>query len=148
MTIRNPDPRVEIIEGRRTLVVERRPPLPSSLALLLEGGREPNGRTWHPIRLAVRQPLRLAGARASCLGQDHQLSLWLEGFHTGSDGAVRYLSLAACVDCGSVCVRDRSPDSLANLPFGAGRQPRRKDHVIAWYSGARPNQRTYGRNLS
>lgn len=140
------DPHVEVIEGRRTLVIERRPPLPPTLALLIEGGRDAHGRTWSPLRVAHSQPLRIYGARQSCLGQDHRLAAWVEGFHTGSDGVARHLALLACQDCGSVCVRDRSLDTLPFLPMG--RQARRKDHVLAWYSGSRPNQRTYGRNLS
>lgn len=144
---RVPDPSVQIIEGRKTLVVERRPPLPSSLQLLLEGGRDAAGRIWSPIRLIASRRLVLAGARYACLGQDHRLTPWLEGFHTGSDRVARFLSLAACSDCGAVCVRDRSFDSLDRLPTG-GQKPRRKDHVMAWYSGARPANRTYGRNIS
>lgn len=147
MAPRLPDPRVEVIEGRRTLVVHRRPPLPASLSLLVEGGRDTSGHAWQPIDLVLRQPLRLSGARSHCLGQDHRLQLWLEGFHTGSDGVRRYLSLAACRDCGAICVRDRSHDLIPRLPTG-GRRPLRKDHVIAWYSGARPLNRTYGRNLA
>ena len=140
-------PRVEVIEGRRTLVTERRPPLPPTLALLLEGGRDPAGRIWNVLRLTARAPLRLTGARASCLGQDHRTAPWLEGWHTGSDLVIRFLHLAACLDCGSVCVRDRSIDSLAQLPTGR-QAPRRRDHVLAWYSGARPLNRTFGGTVS
>ena len=140
-------PRVEVIEGRRTLVTERRPPIPATLDMLLEGGRDASGRAWAPLRVTARAPLRLLGARADCLGQDHRTAPWLEGWHTGSDLVIRFLHLAACLDCGSVCVRDRSVDSLAQLPTGR-QAPRRRDHVIGWYSGARPLHRTYGRNLS
>ena len=136
-----PDPRVVTIEGRRTLVIERTPPLPTTLKLLLEGGRDARG-LWPPIRLVVRRPLRLTGTRPDCGQQDHRLADWLEGFHTGSDGIARYLRILACQDCGAVCVRDASVDHLPGLPTG-GRPLRRKDHVIAWYSGARRSQRTY-----
>jgi hypothetical protein len=137
-----PDPRVVTIEGRRTLVVERHPPLPPSLELLLEGGADQTGRVWRPLRLVVRRPLRLLGTRAGCSQQDHRLADWLEGFHSGSDAVVRYLRLLVCQDCGAVCVRDRSFDTLTHLPTG-GQNARRKDHVIAWYSGARRHQRLY-----
>lgn len=142
MTLRLPDQRVMTIEGRKTLVIERTPALPASLKLLFEGGRDRSGRSWTPIRLIVRRPLRIGGTRAACGEQDHRLADWLEGFHTGSDGIARHLRLLACQDCGAVCVRDRSVDHLDNLPTG-GQRRRRKDHVIAWYSGARPKQRTY-----
>lgn len=140
--LRAPDPRVMTIEGRRTLVVERKPPLPVSLKLLLEGGRDDAGRSWTAIRLTIRRPLRIGGARAACGQQEHRLADWLEGFHTGSDGIARYLRLLACTDCAAVCVRDRSIDFLDQLPVGRHAR-RRKDHVIAWYSGARPRQRIY-----
>lgn len=137
-----PDPRVVTIEGRRTLVIERRPPLPSTLKVLLEGGRDGSGRSWLPVRIVVRRPIRLGGARTACGQQDHRLADWLEGFHTGSDGIARYLRILVCQDCGAVCIRDASFDQLDHLP--TGRQPlRRKDHVIAWYSGARPGNRVY-----
>lgn len=137
-----PDQRVVTIEGRRTLVIERHPPLPSTLKVLLEGGRDAAGRHWMPVRIVVQRPIRLGGTRAACGQQDHRLADWLEGFHSGSDGIARYLRILVCQDCGAVCIRDSSFDQLANLP--TGRQPlRRKDHVIAWYSGARQNQRTY-----
>lgn len=142
--------RVETIEGRRTLVVERTPPLPAALATLLEGGRDHAGRYWSRLAVTRREPLRLGGARAACLADDHRLRLWLEGLFAGSDGLTRSLRLNACADCGAVCVRDVSSDSLAAYdPAGHGevrpaRRPlRRKDHVIGWYSGARPGQRVY-----
>lgn len=141
------DPRVEVIEGRRTLVIERTPPVPSDLRLMLEGGRDAAGRTWVPIRVLHSQKLVIGGARGSCLGQDHRLSGWLIGAHLGSDGITRRLALYACADCGAVCVRDQSLDTLDRLPTGPI-PLRRKDHVLAWYSGARPSNRTYGRNLA
>lgn len=137
-----PEARVMTIEGVRVRVIERNPPIPPSLALLLNGGRGPDGRLWQPVRVAMRWPLVLGGARAECVQQDHRLRPWVEGFHSGSDGLARYLSLQACADCGAVCVRDRSVDTLDGL--SAGRRPlRRRDEVIGWYSGARRNQRVY-----
>ncbi|HEX5013015.1 MAG TPA: hypothetical protein VFV72_02565 [Candidatus Limnocylindrales bacterium] len=137
-----PEPRVAVIEGERVAIFERQPPLPPTLVTMLEGGRDASGRPWAPLRVTVRYPLRLGGARPECARQDHRLSLWLEGFHSGSDGLTRYLHLQACADCGSVCVRDASYDTLENLP--TGRLPlRRRDKVIGWYTGARPRQRVY-----
>ncbi len=142
--------RVETIEGRRVLVVDRTPPLPPTLALLLNGGRDATGRVWAALRILKRRPLQLAGARSACLAEDHRLAAWLDGFHAGPDGVARSLHLDACQDCGSVCVRDASFDTLSALdPEGRGeavsvrRPPRRKDHVIGWYSGARPANREY-----
>ncbi len=137
-----PAGRVMVIEGRRTLVVERARPIPPKLEQLLEGGRDATGRLWTALRVTVRQPLAIGGWRAACSDQDHRLGLWLEGFHTGSDAIVRYLRLFACSDCAAVCVRDASLDSLPNLPAGR-QQLRRRDAVIGWYSGARRSQRQY-----
>lgn len=134
--------RVTTIDGRRVLIVERTPPLPPQLALLLEGGRDASGRVWTPLRVLRRHPLHLGGASAACLDESHRLVPWLDGFHVGSDDRPRSLHLDACADCGSVCVRDASFDVLDRLPTG-GRPPRRKDHVIGWYSGARPGSREY-----
>jgi hypothetical protein len=128
-------PRVTVIEGRRTLVVERTPPLPPELSLLLNGGRDAGGRFWPSLRVASREPLVLGGARTECAAQDHRLTVWLHGFYTGSDGISRTLRLLACRDCGSVCVRDVSFDTLAHLPPGRS-GPRRRHHVLAWYSGS------------
>lgn len=141
--------RRELVGGRVVLVVERKPPIPPSLELLLSGGRDDSGRRWLPLRVAVRRPLRLGGAAASCLAsssgdpaRDHRLGLWLEGPYVCADGIVRVLSLHACTDCGAVCVRDRSFDELPGLSAGR-RPPRRRDEVIGWYSGARPRDRVY-----
>ena len=130
------------IEGQRVRVIERTPPIPATLATLLEGGRDGQGRYWAPLRVVSQLPLRLGGSRPECLREDHRLGSWVEGFHTGSDGETRYLALQACRDCGAVCVRDRSFVSLDRLP--TGRLPmRRRDHILGWYTGARPSQRTY-----
>src|SRR3990170_437320 len=149
------DLRVTIIEGRRVLVVERRPPLPPTLNLLLEGGRDTRGRLWYPLRTIARVPLHLSGTRNACLSeQDHRLNDWLDGFYTGpamlaEEGeepletlVVRPLHLLACSDCGSVQVRDVSMDPLPRLAHG--RLPlRRRNLVLGWYSGARRRQRVY-----
>lgn len=137
-----PEPRVETIEGRRTLIVERRPPLPASLQLLLDGGRDNLGRLWGALRVTTRLSLATGGTARSCLDQDHRLQRWIEGFHAGSDGTTRLLRLLCCRDCAAVCVRDISIDEEPGLPAGR-RQLRRRDHVMGWYSGARRNQRVY-----
>jgi hypothetical protein len=120
------------IDGRRALVVDRRPPLPPTLDVLL--GR---------LVLATRYPVKVAGARAVCESeQDHRLELFAEGRHIGHDGIARDLRISMCIDCESVCVRDVSRDTIARLP--TGRHPlRRRNHVLGWYTGARRNQRQY-----
>lgn len=131
-----------VIDGQRVLVENRPKVIPPTLQLLLEGGRAPDGRLWSPMRVSARNPFRLAGPRAECLMNDHRIAPWLEGFATGSDGVARFLVLFVCGDCGAMCVRDRSFDTLAGLR--AGRAPlRRRDHVIGWYAGARPRNRVY-----
>ncbi len=60
----------------------------------------------------------------------------------GSDGVTRQLRLMACQDCGAVQVRDVSVDTLPGLSSGR-HAPRRRDHIIGWYAGARPRQRQY-----
>ena len=129
--------RFETIDGRTVAVFERRRPIPDRLELLLEGGEG-----WRPLRVIHRLPLRLGGAALSCATDDHSMSPWVEGFHTGSDSIVRHLRLLACVDCGAVCVRDISFDELRGARPSRLR-PRRRDNVIGWYTGARPRQRIY-----
>jgi hypothetical protein len=130
------------IEGQRVRVIERTPPIPASLDLMLDGGRDGSGRYWASLRIVSRLPLRLAGPRPECLREDHRLGAWVEGFHTGSDGETRFLALQACRDCGAVCVRDRSFDTIDHLP--TGRLPlHRRDHIVGWYTGARPRSRIY-----
>jgi hypothetical protein len=144
------EPRVAVIDGVRAMVIDRTPPIAPTLELMLGGGRDVRGRLWQPLRVAVRNPVRISGtAAAGCMASshgsvndDHRLANWLGGFADCSDGVVRYLVLQACQDCGAVCVRDRSFDSLDRLP--TGRRPlRRRDHVIGWYTGARPSNRIY-----
>jgi hypothetical protein len=144
------EPRFAVIDGVRAMVVERTPPIAPTLDLMLNGGRDTRGRLWSPLRVITRTPLRISGSpTASCMSSshgsvndNHRLSVWLGGFASCSDGVTRYLVLQACADCGAVCVRDRSFSVLDGLP--TGRRPlRRLDHVIGWYSGARPNSRVY-----
>jgi hypothetical protein len=132
-----------VIEGQRVLAIERRPPLPPSLSLLLDGGRDAKGRVWQALRVLRTRPLpRLGGATSGCMAEDHRLVPWVDGLHVGSDGVTRSLHLNVCRDCGTVQVRDASVDMLDRLPTG-GRPLLRKDHLICWYSGSRPRQRQY-----
>lgn len=127
---RTVEPRVTTIEGRRVLVVDRTPPLPSRLDWLLRAMRV----TW-------QTEVRTHGARAACVSeQDHRLTRFVEGRHVGTDGVVRDLRLLMCVDCESVCVRDITTDLL---PTARRRPARRRDGVLGWYSGARRSQREY-----
>lgn len=142
--------RYAVIDGIRAMVVERTPPIAPTLELMLNGGRDARRRLWAPIRVVERKTLRISGGpSASCVtashgsvNVNHRLSNWIAGFVDCSDGVTRYVVLQACVDCGAVCVRDRSFDSLDGLPHG--RRPlRRRDHVIGWYTGARRDGRVY-----
>lgn len=121
-------PRVAVIEGRRTLITERRPPLPARLGDLL-------------ARLRV-YPIRVAGWRSTCSDQDHRLVPLADGSYLCLDGQRRDLRVLICADCEAACVRDVTVDLMPGLATGR-LAPRRRDHVIGWYSGARPNQRTY-----
>jgi hypothetical protein len=127
---RAPAPRVEVIEGRRTLVVERRPPLPPVLRQLLSA---PGMRVY---------PIRIQGWRGECSQQEHRLKLVAEGSYRCLDGITRDLRVYTCADCEASCVRDVSVDVLdARGPQFL--RPRRINHVLGWYSGARRNQRVY-----
>lgn len=137
-----PESRLTTIEGRPVRVIERTPPIPPTLDLLLNGGRDAAGRPWSAMRVAARRALHLAGSSAACALDDHRLTTWLDGFFTGSDGIARTLRLLVCDDCGAVCVRDVSFDRMPGLELGR-LAPRRRDHVIGWYTGARPRQRVY-----
>jgi hypothetical protein len=124
------EPRVMVIEGRRVLVTDRTPPIPGTLDRLLA-----------EMVVTLAADVRPMGARAVCLAEVHRLQVFREGRHVGRDGVVRDLRLLMCADCESVCVRDISRDRLAGLSIS--RLPRRRDHVIGWYTGARPSQRVY-----
>lgn len=136
------DRRVTVIDGERVAVFDRPKPVPATLALMLNGGRDDAGRVWQPLRQVVTYPLRIGGAIGECAQQLHRLSPWIEGFHSGSDGVARYLRLEACRDCGAVAIRDASFDTLDGAPVGR-LAPRRRDALIGWYTGARPRQRVY-----
>jgi len=126
------EPRVQVIEGHRVLVIDRTPPIPQHLDRLLA-----------TMRLTYRNLVAPRGTRPTCQSErDHRLVLFAEGRHVGRDGVVRDLRLTICQDCASVCVRDITIDTLDRLPTG-GRKPRRRDLVLGWYSGARRNNRTY-----
>jgi hypothetical protein len=127
------EPRLETIEGQKTLVVERTPPLQPKLIGLL-------GALFH-VRIA--KDIRPAGARASCeADREHRFETLREGRHVGLDGIVRDLRIQMCLDCGAACVRDISYDSLPGLPTG-GQHLRRRDLVLGWYTGARRSGREY-----
>lgn len=120
--------RVTVIEGRRTLVVERRPPLPRRLGDLL-------------ARLRV-YPVRISGWRSTCSDQDHRLVPLADGSFLCFDGIRRDLRVLICADCEAAQVRDVSVDRLPGLPTGR-LAARRRDVIIGWYSGARRGQRIY-----
>lgn len=130
--MQQPEPRVTVIEGRRTLVVERRPPLPPSLDALRRA-----------MTIRWETTITRRGARIACVSeQDHRLFRFIEGRHVGLDGVIRDLRLFMCADCEAVQVRDVTTDRLSRLP--TGRLPlRRRDHVLGWYTGARPRGREY-----
>lgn len=126
------EPRVTMIEGRKVLIVDRRPPIQSTLEALRRA-----------MRVAWETRLTRTGTAKACsTEQDHRLIRFMEGRHVGLDGVIRDLRLFMCVDCEAVQVRDVSRDSLQSLPTG-GQALRRRDHVIGWYTGSRPRQREY-----
>lgn len=125
-------PDLQTIEGQKTLVVERRPPLQPKLDGLL-------GALTH---VTARVDITPGGTSVACELRDHRFRLFREGRHVGLDGVVRDLRLQMCADCGAVCVRDISFDRLPGLPTGRG-GPRRRDDVLGWYSGKRRAAREY-----
>ena len=133
---RNSEPRVTTIEGRRVLVVQRRPPLPANLQSLLSA----------MSGLSLRQ-LRIFGTRSACEREDdHRLTPFATGRYRAMDGVTRDLRLSMCVDCEAVQVRDVTnetivDDSLPRIRKLVARG--RKDSILGWYSGARRNGRVY-----
>ncbi len=130
-------PRVETIEGQRTLVEERTPPLPPRLDALLAS----------MFALTVRRDLTLTGTRQSCeVLREHPFVVIREGRALCTDRVLRDLRVEMCPHCGAVCVRDISYDrfegSLAGLSHGR-RGPARRNAILGWYSGARRNSREY-----
>lgn len=129
----------QTIEGVRTRVVDRKPPLPQKLdALLAEMAH---------FRLHVKVDIKPSGAAAQCERLNvHRFTTIREGRHFGTDRVLRDLRVEMCRDCGAVCVRDISYDRLLlrgeAVPVGR-RGPVRRNHIIGWYSGARRNSREY-----
>lgn len=131
-----PTRHLEMIEGKKTLVVDRRPPLQPSLDRLLNA----------MYRVTVREDIRPAGARIACEAErTHRFGVLREGTHVGLDGLVRDLRVEMCRDCGAACVRDISlQTSIDGERVPRGRlAPKRGDTVLGWYSGARRMQREY-----
>jgi hypothetical protein len=122
---------IETIEGQRTLVVPNAPPLPQKLQVLL-------------TTMKVHKMNRIvpSGASSLCKARSHPFVKFVQGSHRGLDGVQRDLLLEMCPHCGAVCVRDISFDGMPELPTG-GHAPKRRDHIIGWYSGSRPNGREY-----
>lgn len=126
-------PTRQMIEGRSTLVVNRRPPLQPSLDRLLSA----------IYMVTAREDIRPSGAAVQCEQlREHRFGLLRAGTHVGLDGLVRDLRVLMCRDCGACQVRDVSVDRLEGLPTGR-QKPNRRDLVLGWYSGARRNQRQY-----
>lgn len=130
------EPSVELIEGRKTLVVKRRPPLQQRLHQLLDA----------LFAVTYRADVRPTGASTQCdVLREHRWRLLAKGRHLGLDGVVRDLQIRMCQDCGGCEVRDRSIDALPDGTAQTPRQmrPQRRDWVIGWYSGGRPRNREY-----
>lgn len=129
------EPKIEVIEGRRTTIVERKPPLPQKLDSLIGG----------LTHVKYRADVTPQGARYSCELREHRFLRLREGRYIGPDAIVRDLRIEMCADCGAVCVRDISFDTAfggESVPIGR-RGPNRKDHILGWYSGARRNGREH-----
>lgn len=137
MTVGTPTTRTEQIEGRKVLVIDRRPPLQPSLDGLLAA----------LYMVTAREDIRPAGARIECEAQrEHRMGVLREGRHVGLDAVVRDLRVEMCRDCGACCVRDISfQTSIDGERVPRGRlKPRRGDTVLGWYTGSRRRQREYG----
>lgn len=118
---------VTIADGVRAIRVEAPSPLPASLDLLLSR-----------LLVTTKQPYFAArGTRQACTDEQHEYVPWLAGIYVGLD-----LRLSRCLWCGVVEVRDTSLDLLPGLAPGRG-GPRRRDAIVGWYSGNRPDGRTY-----
>ena len=62
------EPRFAMISGVRAMIVERTPPIAPTLELMLNGGRDASQRLWKPMRVAIRNPLRIASSpTAACV---------------------------------------------------------------------------------
>jgi hypothetical protein len=134
---------VEQIEGVQTRVEKRVPPIPQKLDRLFA----------EMFSLTVSRDIKLAGARSQCdTLREHRLETIRKGRHFGTDRVLRDLQVDMCADCGAVCVRDISYDTLTLQSLRTGRMydvptarrgPVRRNHIIGWYSGARRNSREY-----
>lgn len=130
----------ETIEGRRTVVTPTLSGLPQKLPDLLA--------EMFSVTFAV--DVRPLGARAACdTLREHRFTRFREGRWLARQGIrqgeVLDLLLAMCQDCGAVRVTDVSYDIAFDgerIPLGR-RGPNRRNHILDWYSGSRPNQRTY-----
>jgi hypothetical protein len=128
---------IEVIEGQRTAVVPTGSGLPRKLPDLLVA----------MTHVTYRDDFPLSGARPECDAlREHRFRRFREGRWLAREGIRRGevldLHLAMCQDCGAVRVTDVSLDVMVGLTVGR-RGPNRRDHILDWYSGARPNQRQY-----
>jgi hypothetical protein len=131
---------IEIIEGQRTQVAPTMSGLPRKLPELLA----------QLVQVTFRDDFSLAGARPACdVLREHRFRRFREGRWLARAGIRRGevldLLLAMCQDCGAVRVTDVSYDvsfSGERIPLGR-RGPNRRNHILDWYSGSRPNQRQY-----
>jgi len=124
--------RIENIEGQRVLVVDRVPPLPRSLDLLISS-----------MLVVERADVRPTGASVACEQlREHRFTLLRRGRHVGLDGVVRDLRIEMCRDCGAAKVLDVSRDVLPGLRVGA-RGAARREVVLGWYTGQRRGAREY-----
>lgn len=130
---RAPEPRYITIEGRRVRVEERTPPLPQRLDQLLDA----------MYGVTHREDIRPTGATTACTrDNDHPFRPLQIGRYLGPDRVLRDLRVEMCPHCGACAVRDVTRDRIAGLP--TGRLPLgRRDHLLGWYTGARPRQRQY-----
>ena len=134
------EPRLSRIEGRNTLIVPTGSGLPRKLDELL---RQMSG-----FGFTYAADIALAGTRTACtVLRDHRLVRFREGRWFARDGIRRGevldLQLRMCADCGAVQVRDVSYDWLGGQKRPASGPPKRRDHVMDWYSGKRPAGREY-----
>lgn len=127
------EPRLAVIEGRPTAIVERVPPIPGRLDLLLGELRS----------VTFRGIVRPRGASVRCeAARDHRWEHLRSGRHVGHDGVVRDLRLDMCGDCGAVAVWDVTLDTLPGLAVG-GLEVRRRHAILGWYTGKRRAGREY-----
>jgi hypothetical protein len=131
---------IEVIEGQRTQVAPNVSGLPAKMPDLLA----------QLTHVTFRDDFTLAGARSACdVLREHRFRRFREGRWFARAGLRRGevldLRLAMCQDCGAVRVTDVSYDVSFDgerIPLGR-RGPNRRNHILGWYSGARPNQRTF-----